>query len=96
MATNQLILALGVLGLLTWAGIRLLSPFAASLAQRLRRSDTPAVDDATVAALREELNAVHERVDVVERVIAAHRSASPSALRPSDGPRPQDRVPTPV
>ena len=52
METNQLILTLGVLGLTTWAGIRLLSPFAASLAQRLRHQDTPAVDEATAAAAR--------------------------------------------
>lgn len=96
METNQLILTLGVLGLITWAGIRLLSPFAASLAQRLRHQDSPAIDDATVAALREELDVVQERLDFVECVIAAHRSASASALPFSDAEPPQVRVPTPV
>ena len=95
MEINQLILTLGVLGLITWAGVRLLGPFAASLAQRLRHRDPLPVDDSAILALREDLDAVHERLDFMERMIA-QRSGSTSALpRPQAG-LPPARVPTPV
>jgi hypothetical protein len=96
METNQLIFILGVLGLITWAGIRLLAPFATTLAQRLRRPATPAIDDSAMLALREELDAVQERLDFVERVIASQRSASPIGPPPAQLDVSRARTPTPV
>jgi hypothetical protein len=95
METNQLILILGVLGLTTWAGIHLLGPFAAALAQRLRPREHPALDEAAVIALREELVAIQERLDFMERVIAAQRPTAPPPLLPAEREA-QARVPTPV
>jgi hypothetical protein len=96
METNQLIFILGVLGLITWAGIRLLAPFATTIAQRLRRPATPAIDDSAMLALRQELDAVQDRLDFVERVIASQRSASPIGPPPAQLDAPGARTPTPV
>jgi hypothetical protein len=76
----QLGLTLGVLGLGTWAAVRLLGPFAGALADRLRHRPSTGIDDTATAELRAELEAIQERVDFLERAMAAGRAASAAAL----------------
>jgi hypothetical protein len=93
---SQLAITLGVLGLGTWAAVRLIGPFASALAERLRHRPPAGSDDTATAELRAELEAMQERLDFLERAIAGGRAASPAALpRRVEGPPPSD-VTTPV
>ena len=96
MDLTQLGLILGVLGLATWAAVRLVGPFASALAERLRHRPSAGIDDATAAELRAELEAVQERLDFLERAMTAGRVTSAAALpRRVEGPAPS-KVTTPV
>lgn len=96
MNLTQLGLTLGVLGLATWAAVRLVGPFAGAFADRLRRRPSTGIDDTATAELRAELEGIQERLDFLERAMASGRAASAAALPPRvQGPPPSD-VATPV
>ena len=96
MDLTQLGLILGVLGLATWAAVRLVGPFASALAERLRHRPSAGIDDTAAAELRAELEAVQERLDFLERAMTAGRVASAATLpRRLEGP-PPSKVTTPV
>jgi hypothetical protein len=54
-----------------WVIVRVLGPVATALARRIEGRGTAATDDPEVHRLREELEELHERVDFLERAIAA-------------------------
>lgn len=95
MNLNELLLSLGVVGLLTWGSVRLLGPFAVALAQRLRHQEPVAPDNRALDELRGELEALHERLDFVERALATARPHAPEAL-PNAAEERQSRATTPV
>jgi len=96
MNLTQLGLILGVLGLGTWGAVRLLGPFASALADPLRHRPSAGIDAGATAALRTELEAIHERLDFLERAILTARGGSPAALPPRAAEGPSSRVATPV
>ena len=96
MNLTQLGLILGVLGLATWAAVRLLGPFASAAADRLRHRPSTGIDEGATAELRAELEAIHERLDFLERALVAARGGSSAALPPRAGEGPSSRVPTPA
>jgi hypothetical protein len=65
---------LGGLAIVGWVLVRVLGPFATTLAKRLEgRAPTTAEPDPAVPQLQEELDQLQERVDFLERAIASRQ-----------------------
>ena len=87
-----------VVGVVAVAAIlaRVLGPFASALAKRLEaRPREVAPSDPALGELREELAAVHERLDFLERVLIAQKDSAGRAL-PTKGERPEPKMQTPA
>ena len=75
--------------------VRVLGPFASALAKRLEgRASLAASPDPATPDLLAELEALQERVDFLERAIAAQKHESHRAL-PREGRQVDPEVPTP-
>ena len=87
-----------VVGVVAVAAVlaRVLGPFASALAKRLEaRPPDVAPSDPGLGELREELAAVHERLDFLERVLIAQKDSASRAL-PTKGERPEPQTRTPA
>jgi hypothetical protein len=77
-----------------WVIVRVLGPFATAVAKRLEgRPPIVAPPDPAIPELRTELDALQERLDFLERAVAAQKHRD-SAL-PPPGPQVDPEVPTP-
>lgn len=56
-----------------WVLVRVLGPVAASLAKRIEGRGPMTTDGPAVHQLREELEELHERIDFLERALAARQ-----------------------
>ena len=79
------IVDLGGLVAAGWVLVRVLGPVATALAKRIEGRSSIPLDDPAVPQLREELEELHERIDFLERALAARQP--PSEL-------PRTRTPT--
>lgn len=67
------IVDLGGLVAAGWVLVRVLGPVATALAKRIEGSAPSTSDDPAVHHLREDLEELHERLDFVERALAARQ-----------------------
>lgn len=56
-----------------WVLVRVLGPVATALARRIEGRGPATTDDSAVHQLREELEELHERIDFMERALAARQ-----------------------
>ncbi len=67
----------------TWIIVRVLGPFASALAKRLEgRPSSVTSPDPAIPELRADLEALQERLDFLERAVAAQKHQSDRALPP--------------
>jgi len=90
---------LPVLGVSAVIGVAALSVilvrFAGVFAKRLERQPGVAVPDPAIGELREELDAMQERIDFLERALVAQKNQSGRAL-PAKGERADPTADTPA
>lgn len=67
------IVDLGGLVVAGWVFVRVLGPVATALARRIEGRGPTTTDDPAVHQLREDLEELHERLDFVERALAARQ-----------------------
>jgi hypothetical protein len=67
------IVDLGGLVAAGWVLVRVLGPVATALAKRIEGRGPTTADDPAVPQLREELEELHERIDFLERALAARQ-----------------------
>ncbi len=78
-----------------WIVVRIFGPFASALAKRLEgRPPIIAPPDAAIPELRGDLDALQERLDFLERAVAAQKHQSERAL-PRQSRLVDPEVPTP-
>ena len=83
-----------VLGL-AWAVVRVLGPFASAIAKRLEgRPLIAAPPDPAIPELRAELDALQDRLDFLERAVAAQKRPSDRALPPGQRVDPEVHTPS--
>jgi hypothetical protein len=70
------IVDLGGLVVAGWALVRVLGPVAAALAKRIEGRAPIPTDHPAAHQLREELEELHERLDFLERALAARQAAA--------------------
>jgi hypothetical protein len=71
----------GVLAI-SWVMVRILGPVGRALAKKIEGSPPAVVDDGTLADLQGQMDQLQERVDFLERALAAQKS--PQALPKRD------------
>ena len=64
---------LGGLAIVGWVIVKVLGPFATTLAKRLEGRASEATTDPAVTQLQDELEQLQERVDFLERAIASRQ-----------------------
>jgi hypothetical protein len=79
------IVDLGGLAVAGWILVRVLGPVATALAKRIEGRGPTTTDDPAVHHLRADLEELHERIDFVERALAARQP-------PTELPRPKTPV----
>ncbi len=82
-----------VLGL-AWVIVQVLGPFASAIAKRLESRSPIAPPDPAIPELRAEVDALQERLDFLERAVAAQKRPNDGALL-SPGRRVDPEVHTP-
>ena len=88
--------AVAVIAVVSVVGVMaIIGRFASAFAKRLeQRPGGPAPPDPAIGELRQELEAVQERLDFLERILAQKDQSERALPRKQDQPAPKVRTPT--